>query len=215
MKKSIILAASATLLLSACGSLGSSSSSSATSAAGSALGSIISAATNGNTIGNILSSVIGTDKLSASDLCGTWRYSGPGCAFTSENALAKAGGEVAATEIKQKLNSEYKSLGFSSSNTYIQLNSDKTFTAKVDGKSLSGTYTYTESNSQIVLKGLLLSVTGYAKRSDGGISLLFESKKLLTLLQTVASLSGNSALETVGDLSKNYSGVRLGFDMKK
>jgi hypothetical protein len=55
----------------------------------------------------------------------------------------------------------------------------------------------------------------YTKRTVNGMSILFESKKLLTVLQTVAAISGNATLQTIGDLSTNYNGVRLGFDMKK
>ena len=80
---------------------------------------------------------------------------------------------------------------------------------------MSGKYTLDEKTAQLKLQGLVLSLTGYAKRNVGGISILFESKKLLTLFQTVAAISGNTTLETVGDISKNYDGVRLGFDMKK
>ena len=47
------------------------------------------------------------------------------------------------------------------------------------------------------------------------MSYLMESKKLLTILQTVSALSGNNTLQTVGDLSKNYDGIRMGFEMKK
>ena len=63
------------------------------------LGSILGTIGSGGTIANVFSSVIGMDKLTAQGLIGTWNYSGPGCAFTSENLLAKAGGEVAATKI--------------------------------------------------------------------------------------------------------------------
>jgi hypothetical protein len=38
---------------------------------------------------------------------------------------------------------------------------------------------------------------------------------LLTVLQTAAALTGNSNLQAIGELSKNYDGVRMGFDMKK
>jgi hypothetical protein len=48
-----------------------------------------------------------------------------------------------------------------------------------------------------------------------GISILFEGKKLLSLLQTLATLSGNQNLETVSEISKNYEGVRVGFDMNR
>ena len=51
------------------------------------------------------------------------------------------------------------------------------------------------------------------KGSTTGLSLLFESKKLLTLIQTAAALSGNTELQTIGEISKNYEGIRLGFDL--
>jgi hypothetical protein len=31
----------------------------------------------------------------------------------------------------------------------------------------------------------------------------------------MAAMSGNDTAQKIGDLSKNYDGVRLGFDMKK
>ena len=55
----------------------------------------------------------------------------------------------------------------------------------------------------------------YAKREYGGISLLFESKKLLNVLQVMAAMSGDDTVQKVGELSKKYDGIRLGFDMKK
>ena len=32
---------------------------------------------------------------------------------------------------------------------------------------------------------------------------------------TMAALNGNDTVQKVGELSKNYDGIRLGFDMKK
>ena len=55
----------------------------------------------------------------------------------------------------------------------------------------------------------------YVKKENDQMSFLMESKKLLTFLQTAASLSGNSTLKTLSSLSKNYSGMRMGFDMSK
>lgn len=216
-KVSFAVASLALLLATSCGTIGTATSGASTSsAAGSVLGSVLGAATNTETLGNVLSSVIGLDKLSEKSLYGTWKYDGPGCAFTSENALAKAGGEVVATQIEDKLKTEYSKLGLASGNTYITFNQDGTFEGKVDGKSLSGNYTFNAKDGSIKLQGLLLSLTGYVSRNgSNGISLLFESKKLLTAFQTLASLSGNSTLSTISDLSKNYDGVRMGFDMKK
>ncbi len=204
------------MLAAGCGTLGSgTAATTSTASTGSVLGSVIGAMSNGEAIGNVLTSVIGLDKLSQSQLIGTWRYNGPGCAFTSDNLLAKAGGEVAATQIEEKLEQQYSKLGFSSSNTYITFNQDGTFASKIDGKGFSGNYTYDASTGALTLKGLLLSLNGYAMRNGSGISMLFESKKLLSLLQTMAALSGNSTLSSIGEISKNYDGARLGFDMKK
>jgi hypothetical protein len=50
---------------------------------------------------------------------------------------------------------------------------------------------------------------------SGSIALLFESKKLLTVLQTMAALSNDDTYKKFGELSKNYDGIRIGFDMKK
>lgn len=219
MKKiNVMLTAAACLLATSCGTIGAGTGTTGTTTgttAGDILSGVIGAATNGETLGNILASVIGADKLTQESLYGTWKYDGPGCAFTSDNALAKAGGEVVATQIEQKLQVQYSKLGFSRSNTYITFSKDGTFTGKVDSKSLSGNYTYNASTGALKLQGLLLSINGYATRNGSGISLLFESKKLISLLQTLSAISGNTTLSTISDISKNYDGVRLGFDLAK
>ena len=177
-------------------------------------GQMMTALSNGSAI-NAITSVIGMDKVSARGLIGTWGYLRPGCAFTSLNLLAKAGGEVAAAQIEEKLLPYYQQVGISTSNTYITFNEDGTFTSKIDGTPFSGNYTFDEASQKITLKGLLLSVNCYTKREISGISILFEAKKLLTVLQTMSALSGNKDLQTIGDLSKQYDGVRVGFDMTK
>jgi len=172
-------------------------------------------ANTGATIGNILQSVLGgNSKLTQQQLVGTWTYTRPGCAFTSEKLLAQAGGEVVASEIKTKLQPSYQKVGITSSNTQVTFNQDGTFSAKIAGKNWTGKYTFDAANSKVTMQGLLLNINCYAKRNSDGIGLLFESKKLLTLLQTMSALSGNQTLQDVGELSKNYDGVRLGFDMK-
>lgn len=175
---------------------------------------VLSAISNGSVV-NAITSVIGLDKVSATGLIGSWKYGGPGCAFTSENLLAKAGGEVAASQIEEKLLPYYQQVGISSGNTYITFNQDGTFSSKIAGTNFSGTYTFDEKTQQIKLKGMLLSINCYTKRELNGISILFEAKKLLTVLQTMSALSGRTDIQTIGELSKQYDGVRVGFDMKK
>lgn len=182
---------------------------------GSVLGGIIGAVTQGDAAANILYDVIGATRLSKEDVIGTWNYRGPGVAFTSENLLAKAGGEVAAAKARQELERPYQSIGIKSSNTWFTFKQDNTFEGKVDGQAISGTYDYNPETSVVKLQTLLISTTGYLTRNAKGISLLFESKKLLQALQIAATMSGNSTLSTIGELSKNYDGIRMGFDLKK
>lgn len=217
MKKiSILVMAALTMMVTGCG-LGTTGGTTSASQGGSSdvLGSVLAGAANPETIGNVLQSVLGLDKLTQQSIIGTWTYSQPGCAFTSENLLAKAGGEAAATAIKQKLASSYQAVGIKSANTQVTFNQDGTFNAAIAGKSFSGKYTFDPSTGKVTMQGMLLNINCYVKKNSNGIGLLFEASKLLTMLQTVAALSGNTTLQSVGSLAKNYDGLRIGFDMKK
>lgn len=169
----------------------------------------------GSIINGILNNVIGSGTFKQADLCHTWKYSKPGCAFTSENLLAKAGGEIAASKVENKLEGYYKKFGFSSSNTYFTFNTDGTFSAKIDGKAWNGTYTFDEKTHAIQLKGLLLSASGYATKTTNGISLLFDQKKLLNLIKALSAFKGSSTLSAVGSIANNYDGMQVGFEMIK
>lgn len=169
----------------------------------------------GSIINGILNNVIGSGTFKQADLCHTWKYSKPGCAFTSENLLAKAGGEIAASKVENKLEGYYKKFGFSSSNTYFTFNTDGTFSAKIDGKAWNGTYTFDEKTHAIQLKGLLLSASGYVTKTTNGISLLFDQKKLLNLIKALSAFKGSSTLSAVGSIANNYDGMQVGFEMTK
>ena len=169
----------------------------------------------GSIINGILNNVIGSGTFKQADLCHTWKYSKPGCAFTSENLLAKAGGEIVASKVENKLEGYYKKFGFSSSNTYFTFNTDGTFSAKIDGKAWNGTYTFDEKTHAIQLKGLLLSASGYATKTTNGISLLFDQKKLLNLIKALSAFKGSSTLSAVGSIANNYDGMQVGFEMTK
>lgn len=201
-------------------------STSATSNAGSAVAGILGAVLGGNSnssssagssiINGILNNVIGSGTFTKQDLCAhTWKYSKPGCAFTSENLLAKAGGEIAANKVEEKLSEYYSKFGFSGSNTYFTFNTDGTFTSKIDGKSWQGNYTFDEKTHAIQMKGLILSMSGYATKTTNGISLLFDQKKLLNLIKTMGALKGSSTLSAIGTIANNYDGMRVGFEMSK
>ena len=189
------------------------------------LGGLLGAATGntsgstssaGSIIGGLLNNVIGSGTFSKEDLCAhTWKYSKPGCAFTSENLLAKAGGEIAASKLEEKLSTYYNKFGFSSSNTQFAFTTDGNFSAQIDGKPWQGTYTFDEKTHAIHLKGLLLSASGYATKTTNGISLLFDQNKLLNLIKMLSAFKGSSTLSAVGTIANSYDGMRVGFEMTK
>lgn len=189
------------------------------------LGGLLGAATGntsgstssaGSIIGGLLNNVIGSGTFSKEDLCAhSWKYSKPGCAFTSENLLAKAGGEIAASKVEEKLSTYYNKFGFSSSNTQFTFTTDGNFSAQIDGKPWQGSYTFDEKTHAIQLKGLLLSASGYATKTTNGISLLFDQKKLLNLIKMLSAFKGSSTLSAVGTIANSYDGMRVGFEMTK
>ena len=181
-----------------------SSATAATAATTTSIGSIIS---------GLLNNVIGSGTFSKADLCA--HYSKPGCAFTSENLLAKAGGEIAANKVEEKLSTYYNKFGFNSSNTQFTFTTDGNFSAQIDGKPWQGTYTFDEKTHAIHLKGLLLSASGYATKTTNGISLLFDQKKLLNLIKMLSAFKGSSTLSAVGTIANSYDGMRVGFEMTK
>lgn len=216
----------ATATITAATTSNATTSTSTTSNAGSAVAGILGAVLGGNSnnsssagssiINGILNNVIGSGTFSKQDLCAhTWKYSKPGCAFTSENLLAKAGGEIAANKVEEKLGEYYSKFGFSGSNTYFTFKTDGTFAAKIDGKSWQGNYTFDEKTHAIQMKGLLLSMSGYATKTTNGISLLFDQTKLLNLIKTMGALKGSSTLSAIGTIANNYDGMRVGFEMTK
>ena len=212
MMKKMMMAAVAALMLQGCGMTnpgvngGSQMGGTTTNNSGSSIGS--------NALGGLLDLVVGSVKLSQADIIGTWSYVEPACAFTSENLLAKAGGSVAAKTVNEKLLPVYKSLHISSGNTQLTFRENGQFTGKIGGFPMSGTYTFDAANGLVKMKSLT-TFTAHLTRSTQGMNFTFESKKILTMLQTVSALSGNTSLSTIGDISKQFNGVRLGFAMRK
>lgn len=203
-KKNLFLVAVAALMMAGCGGVGTSG-----------MDGVLNGVDGTSILGNVLGNVLGLNKVTEANLVGTWKYASPGCAFTSENVLAQAGGEVAAQKVKAQLLQQYNALGINASNTYFSFKEDKTFSGKVAGKSVSGTYALDPNTGQIALKTLLLSINGYVMLNTTGLGLLFESQKLLTILQAIGAASGNVTLSTISELSKNFQGVRLGFDLSR
>ena len=153
---------------------------------------------------------------------GTWHYTGPDCKFTSNNLLAKAGGEVASKKVEEKMTGILDKLGFSEGCTYT-FNEDGTYSSTVKGRTTNGTYTYDAETNELQLKTKLgfkfNAVVSHNALQPKKMGLLFKADKVMSLMQTIGSVLGssssNSILGTANSLLDEYDGLQLGFALEK
>lgn len=231
MKKfmiSLAVVASA-LMLSGCGTTGSSNlASSLLKGASSMASSQSDNTTSSNTssssssssslLGNLLEGVLGSGKtISQKDLVGTWQYESSDCVFESENLLMKAGGAVAASKVESELNSSLAKIGIKEGACSFTFNDDNTYTAVIGGHSLSGKYTLNADDKKITMTYLLGmgSMTPHIVKSGSKISLLIEGDKLLSLVKGISALSNSTTLSTVSSLLSQYDGLLVGMQLSK
>lgn len=174
-------------------------------------------------LSGVANAVVGnSSSATATSIVGTWKYTGPDCKFESDNLLAKAGGELAASKVEKKMSTVMQKLGFTKGATFV-FNSDNTYTSTVNGRSISGTYTFDSSSKTLLLKsrlGVKFSATvSQSALSSNTMSLLFKADKLMTLAKTVSGTVGKAAsssvLTTANSLLKNYDGLQLGVALEK
>ena len=223
MKKlsvSLALVAGA-MMLTSCGTTGGSIAQGVGSAIlnGSNTNSSASTATStASTLGGLLSNILGAStKLSESSIVGTWNYTGADCVFESENLLAKAGGAVAASKIESEINSSLSKVGIKQGSCSFTFNSDKTYTANLGGRTISGTYSLDATNKKIKMTYLagLASMTPRVSMQGGKLCLLMESSKLLTLMKGVSALSKSSTAGAISSILGNYNGMYVGMQLSK
>jgi hypothetical protein len=196
-----------------------------TAGTGTSTGTQTTSATS-DVLGAVLGSLLGqilTSSLTEQSIVGTWTYQQPDVRFESENLLAKAGGEVAAASIEQKLNSYLTKVGISKGVTTYTFNQDKTFSISTGGKVIaSGTYTFDANSKKLKMQGSLgiFNQTCTAGMDGTSLCLLYDANKLLTMANTVGSTLGkasnNATVSSITALlGSNYKGMKLGFQLSK
>ncbi len=171
-------------------------------------------------VGNLLSS----DKLSLSEITGSWTYSEPAVCFKSENLLQKAGGAAVASTIKDKLSPYYKITGLD--NIQLTINSDSTFVMKVRKITLQGSVhiindSESQSNLEFDFSALgkinLGRINAYVviNKVNNSMDLMFDVTKLITIAEKVSVIAKSSAITSAVNLLKSYDGICAGFTMSK
>ena len=174
----------------------------------------------GNVWGNVLGAVLGQVLLGGmtfdqSSLLGNWNYNAPSAAFTTEQALTKAGGTTTINNMASSLASNYSSIGINRTNTAFSFLDGNKFSAKVNGIPFSGTYTYNPQNGEIALKTATETIKGNVTKTQKGMGLMFDSKQMTNILQKEGKVSNAAAVQAVSKLAKSADGARVGFELTK
>lgn len=203
MKKTILtLFAATALLLSSCMTTGMGTTPATNSSSG-VLGSVL---------GAVLSNVLFGGQ---SGILGSWYYSAPSTAFTTQKTLTNAGGNATVANINSSLASNYNNIGINRSNTSFSFLNGNTFTAKVNGIPFGGTYVYNPQNGEITLKTSTETLKGNVIRTQKGMGLMFDSNQMVNLLQKEGKVSNTAAVQAVSNLAKSANGARVGFELTK
>lgn len=167
-------------------------------------------------LSGVVKNVVGDKTTTASSIIGTWTYAGPECQFESDNLLAKAGGEVAAKEVEEKIQKVYEKVGMDG--CQYTFNEDGSYSCTVKGKTSSGTYTFDSDAKTVTMKSKLgIKTVAYVTVTGDDMSLVFNADKLMSVLKTVTSAASsvNSTASTISSIADSYDGLRLGFELKK
>ena len=208
MKKTILtLAVAVTMVLSGCMTPGMGTTGTTTNSSGDVLTSVL---------GAVLTNVLfGGSLFDQSSMLGSWNYNAPSAAFTTQQALTKAGGNATVNNMTSSLASNYSNIGINRSNTGFSFLAGNKFSAKVNGIPFSGTYTYNQQNGEISLKTATETIKGNVIKTQKGMGLMFDSKQMANILQKEGKVSNKAAVEAVSKLAKSADGARVGFELTK
>lgn len=190
------------------------------------LGNLLGGNKDGNgssSVADIIGGLFKKDKLSVTDLEGTWKYESPAVSFKSDNLLKKAGGEAAAVAVENKLAPYYKTTGLT--NLVVTINSDSTFTFQVKAIKLTGTlHAVTESGADhnfiFQFKALgkinMGSMNAYiTKQPTGKVDMMFDVSKLVALAGKVSAITKSNTISSAVKILESYDGICAGFKLSK
>lgn len=167
-------------------------------------------------LSGVAKAVVGNKATTTSSIIGTWTYSGPECQFESENLLAKAGGEMAAKEVEEKMIAVYNKVGMN--NIRYTFNEDGTYSYQMKKRTVTGSYVFDDAAKTITMTGKLgLKTVAYVTVTGNDMSMVFKADKLMSILKTITGAASkvNSTAATINSVAEAYDGLMLGFELKK
>lgn len=173
----------------------------------------------GDMLGGLVNGLLGTDKITADRLVGTWNYTGPAVCFKTQDLLKKAGGSAIATTLESKLAPYYTQFGLDKMQLVVE--KDQSFVMTSGKITLKGTITIEEQDVYFNFAAFGKIPMGKMKTyinmgvTSKEMSLMFDVSKLMTILKAVGGATNMKSLTTITALLDNYDGLAVGFKLKK
>lgn len=170
-----------------------------------------------STITNVVGNLLGSTKITAEKLEGTWSYTQPCIAFESENTLNNIGGSVASAKIEEKLKTALDKAGIKAGQMSITFNTDKTFYVSTGKRQISGTYQVEGTDLLLTFKTTKKTIKTNVKLSLGTLQIAMNADKMLQIVNTIATKASaySSNMKTVSTLLSQYNGMYLGLKFEK
>ena len=89
------------------------------------------------------------------------------------------------------------------------------FTQSMNGKTLSGTYTVKDSKIVLSYAGGIKQLIGTTQLDGNDLLIVMDASKLLKYANVIGSLTGNTALKSLGNLLGSYNGMEVGMKLNK
>ena len=190
---------------------------SASLSAQSGLGGLLKNITGNSTVKNVIESVTGI-SLNAS-IVGNWDFKGSAIALSGEDVTANLAATAAASTLAGQIDPYLAKVGITPGAFKIGFAADSSFAIAYGDKIYSGTYTINGSDiTMSFAKGIKLpKISGTASVTSDNLQILFKANSLLKFLKklTAATSGSNQTIATINTVIKNYSGMKLGFDLTK
>ncbi len=179
---------------------------------------ILGKVTDNSTVTDIVEKATGIN-LSKGDIKGTWNYTGSAVKLESEDLVKSAAAGVAATQVEKKFDEYLAKAGLKNSAFSFTFNENNTFVTNVKGKKFNGTYGLSEDGTVLTLKyGKNISpkgITAAVSIKSSTFELLFQADKLLDLISKLTASTNNTTLRTIGTLTSQYDGMKIGLELQK
>lgn len=180
--------------------------------AGAAAGSSNSGSSILSGLSTIFNSALGATK---DRIVGTWTYTEPAVVFSSSNVLKNIGGKVASSAIENQLEQQFEKAGIKKGAMKMTFDKDGNFTQTIGSKTMSGTYTVKDSKVTLSYAGGIKQLVGTTQLDGNDLLIVMDASKLLKYANVIGSLTGNTALKSIGSLLGSYQGMEVGMKLNK